>query len=699
MQNNSKRRPFVNPYNFIPFGETITRAGHKKSREEVYRGREQLMSGWLDISIDLKTPLIIPDGAKPIYIDPSTQKELDNPTDDQKKKVHKKHSFFRLPREGELVPAIPGSELRGMIRSVYEAASDSCVPFLLNDKPISQRVPIFGSLQKRGLLGYDTDNGCWTLYRTSVIKELVYFTQNGIFYQDTDSPLDTAHIYPGAEIAGKGVVQYNIPVVKNKPYHIAYLRKAEDNSVEYTWRAGETMPYDKLKSALMRDGAPKTSTNPNKDAVAKLMSALENARMGKGNLVPVWYFKVSYADHSKKKEIIYMSGSSIGRIAQRRKWDEIMGDYKPCSDTSELCPACLLFGTVRGKGLKGHVRFSDALPNRPEAIKTEYHTLQILAEPRTSAFEFYLRRPDNARYWNFDFYGTKPEEDSKAPMEYHHLDKATPRGRKMYWHSSVAKEDAMSPLNTTKEAVMGGTFQFRLFFDRITERQLKELIWTVTLGENSENSNYQHKLGYAKPLGYGSVKLVVKNCIVRRIRLIDGQMKYLQEQYPVDASSCPFDETSDTLQSLLALCDATRTSGMTVMYPRYLKVNKAGVKDDNVYQWFTNNRTSAYRLVTLPEPTAPDITLYGSWQETEADRISTGEASPAVTLEQGCEYIAEITECIPDNKLQDKWVARVIVDGMEGKAFDLPAMLSGNIRIKVNKVTDTKFYSIYSGLA
>lgn len=615
-------KPFVNPYNFVPFGETITRPGHKMSREEVYRVREQLKSGWIDVSMYLKTPLIIPDGANPVYIDPKTKKEIINPDDNQKKSAHKKYSFFRLPKENKDVPAIPGSEIRGMIRSVYEAATDSCLPFLLNDKPISQRVPTFGSLQRRGLLGYDAKSGCWTLYRTSAIKEEVYFRQKYMFYKNSDKPVDTARIYPGALIEGKGVVQYNIPVVKNKPYHLAYLRKAEGNSVEYSWDAGDTTPYSKLKSALMRDGAPKSSFNPNKDAVKRLLAALENARQGKGDLVPVWYFKVSYSQGSGKKDIVYMSGASIGRIAQRRKWEEIMGDYKPCSDTSELCPACLLFGTVKGEGLKGRLRFTDALPGQPEAIRTEYHTLKILGEPRTTAFEFYLRRPPEATYWNFDFYGAKTGDNPRAPIEYRHLEKSTPRGRKMYWHSSVAEDDVMSPLNATMEAVMEGTFNFRIYFDQITEKQLKELMWIIALGHNSEVSKYQYKLGHAKPLGYGSVKLTVDDCIVRRIESNDGNINYYHEHYLINYTICPFDMSSKAVQSLLAMCDSSKTRDKTVRYPGFLKINKAGVKDDNVYQWFSNNRMNARRLVTLPEPTDSDINLYGSWQEAEQQDVN-----------------------------------------------------------------------------
>ena len=58
---------FINPYNFIPFGSTIEE--RRKSREAAYRGRDHLVSGWLTVELNTKTPLIIPDGAHPAYWD------------------------------------------------------------------------------------------------------------------------------------------------------------------------------------------------------------------------------------------------------------------------------------------------------------------------------------------------------------------------------------------------------------------------------------------------------------------------------------------------------------------------------------------------------------------------------------------------------------------------------------------------------
>lgn len=56
-----------------------------------------------------------------------------------------------------------------MLRSVYEIVTNSCVPFLLDEKPISRRVPVYGALCHHGLLAYENDH--WVLYKATIVKK------------------------------------------------------------------------------------------------------------------------------------------------------------------------------------------------------------------------------------------------------------------------------------------------------------------------------------------------------------------------------------------------------------------------------------------------------------------------------------------------------------------------------------------------
>ena len=620
------KRKFINSYNFVPFGYIVKE--QRTSRESVYRGKNSLISGWLTVQLDTKTPVIIPDGAHPKYFDYKKNCEVPNPNEEEKKRLHKEYSFLRVPSSDghngsssisggsacdEAEPIIPGSELRGMIRSVYEAVTDSCVPFLMNDKPISQRVPTFGSLQRRGLLAYErismeSEQRHWVLYSTFADKQEVTINRDGhIFLVENGKRV---HEKNGEYVEGKGWLQYNIPVNK-KGYHIAYLNKNEE---VFSWdyfdadgnpdKERNEEPYMAMKSVLYKNGKIDANWIPKQN----LKNALERAKNGEDNLVPVYYFTVKRGEET----LVYLSNSSVGRIAQRRKWKEIMGDYAPCDSTEKLCPACLLFGTVADKGMKGHIRITDAaMTSKP---KWETHTLQILGEPRTSAFEFYLRKPKDtsATYWNFDFYGEKVyDKNGNAHTQYHDLGSSTPRGRKMYWHSSVAPDAEKGNMNATMEAV-NGSFEFKVYFDEITEEQLQNLIWVITLGENEKNSTRQHKIGHGRPLGYGSIKMTVSKKVIRRLEVSDGEIQVVVDESPVDKKvQHKLKGTETVIENLLKMCDTTTIpADIPVMYPK--EINKKG--QEAIFTWFAENRKNADYVKTLPEPTDENLTLLGNWK-------------------------------------------------------------------------------------
>lgn len=605
----AEKKRFVNPYNFIPFEGNIN--DKRISRETAYAKKSELLSGWLDVELATMTPLIIPDGAHPKYWD-IEKREYINGEDEvkcRKNDIHKEYDFFR---NTDGIPTIPGSELRGMLRSVYEIVTNSCVPFLLDEKPISRRVPVYGALCHHGLLAYENDH--WVLYKATIVKKKA---ANGIYVNEKDGCVyvngKKLPYKNGEYVENLGWVQYNIPVNKSE-YSIRFLKKGND--IVKKWEIRDNEPYRTLLSALNRDGAG-SGRNSNKIPNENLRDVLEKAKSGDKKLVPVYYMSVTRIKENGDDEVlVYLSNSSIGRIAQKRKWNDIMGDYVPCSSTDELCPACLLFGTTNGKGLKGRVQVTDATPDNVEKLTYEKHTLDILSTPRTSAFEFYLRKPtDNATFWNFDFYGemkkyTLANGKEINRIEYYDLPEATPRGRKMYWHSKISKDNNKKRnLNNTVEAV-NGKFRFKIYFDEITREQLDTLLWTITLGDNNLNSSLQHKLGHAKPLGYGSVKLQVVEQVIRYLsynkqneRLEVTLNKITKENINIPSR---LDTKSLAEKSILKMAnDRSVPNNIPVMYPR----GEDNKNRQNIYSWFANNRKNSASVKILPKPTDTDISL------------------------------------------------------------------------------------------
>lgn len=598
-QSRPSAAPATSPYGFVPFGTQPDRSDIAAR----YADETSLLSGWLDVKLTAVTSLVIPDATK--------QTENYKGVQD-----HKFLPFFRTP---DGVPCIPGSELRGLLRSVYETASNSCVPFVLNDEPTSMRLPRYVSLQERGLLGME--KGKWVLWSANdypirvTQSELNEIRNDGTyqkrkpggfyyFKKDGNHVTNLSNYMEGAKT---GYLQFSVPITdridSTHHYSVHYLEK---KSVLHTW--DDATPFVAMKEELDHRGDEQRRTI--KDKAGKiheeLLRRLKKIKDEESGAIPVWYLRVRARDGER----FYLSPSSIGRINQLQRWKDIMGAYGPCACGERSCPACQLFGQVNGDWIsRGRVRVGDAIPCGE--IKTGNATLPILGGPKPSAFEMYIRKPANAHFWNYDIQAHQSQGREKKPVFEARSD-FTPRGRKFYWHSQPRTENKKEKLNATVEyADAGSAFIFRVYFDRVTPQQLRQLIWVIALGENRSGSALCHKLGHGKPVGYGSAKLTVEKLTLRRVTA-DGQSlrTEIREKTLPQSIACPFPQKNKKqLEALLSISRLKALSQEQTNYPR--------VKGE-IYEWFSQNRKNANSVQALPEITelaaAPQIRF-----ETQAD--------------------------------------------------------------------------------
>lgn len=583
----------VNPYSFVPLGTAPVRT----SLDACYTG--PLLTGRLDYTLTTDTPLLIPDTAKTVQ--------------DEQVEDHKRYPFFRLP---DGTPTIPGSELRGAMRGVYEAVTNSCLSVLLDstEEPFSQRLPSTNGFKDHGLLGIDPETGEWVLYAADVVDYLKLsegrdgsLMRNGWlnWYGHEYHSGQHTRLRPDGP---SGWLQFNRPItLYKKNYHVRLLAPKAGRPVIFRWQ--DDTPYRALSNILKKSA----DNDPRSAAHGDLLAALERVHNGdpaQGGLVPVWYL---LADDNGTPRC-YLSGASIGRVMQGRSWAEIMGNYAPCADTDALCPGCALFGTVKGKGTSGRVRFTDAETSQYESLGNK--TLPILSGPKPSAYEFYLEKPKSTYetsigFWNYDFCSleeTKYSPDgTKQTIKKFRVYTPQPRGRKFYWHSAPRTENERSNQNATLEA-MKGTFKGSVYFDRITRAQLEELAFVLTLGENTPASPRLHKIGHGKPVGYGSCKITLTGGELRTLAQQDGTLCYTTEPLPLDSllvAHGRIDTDSISVKSLLKIADKRSTQGKTVAYPSAADRNG----NDKIFNWFTQNRKHAKSLITLPHPLDDDIEI------------------------------------------------------------------------------------------
>ena len=582
----------VNPYSFVPLGTAPART----SLDACYTG--PLLTGRLDYTLTTDTPLLIPDSAKVVK-----DEKID----------HKRYPFFRLP---DGTPAIPGSEMRGAMRGVYEAVTNSCLSVLLDstEEPFSQRLPSTNGFKDHGLLGIDPETGEWVLYAADVVDYLKLsegrdgsLMRNGWlnWYGREYHNGQHTRLRPDRP---SGWLQFNRPItLRNKNYHVRLLAPKPGRPVIFRWQ--DDAPYRALSNILKKSA----DNDPRSAAHGDLLAALEKVHNGdpaQGGLVPVWYL---LADDNGTPRC-YLSGASIGRVMQGRSWAEIMGNYAPCADTDALCPGCALFGTVKGKGTSGRVRFTDAEAAQYESLGNK--TLPILSGPKPSAYEFYLEKPKSTYetsigFWNYDFCSLEETkyfpDGTKRTIKKFRVYTPQPRGRKFYWHSAPRTENERSNQNATLEA-MKGTFKGSVYFDRITRAQLEELAFVLTLGENTPASPRLHKIGHGKPVGYGSCKITLTGGELRTLAQQDGTLCYTTEPLPLDsllAAHGRIDTDSTSVKSLLKIADKRSTQSKTVEYPSAKDKNG----NDKIFNWFSQNRKHAKSLITLPHPLDDDIEI------------------------------------------------------------------------------------------
>jgi CRISPR-associated protein (TIGR03986 family) len=230
--------------------------------------------------------------------------------------------------------------------------------------------------------------------------------------------------------------------------------------------------------------------------------------------------------------------------------------------------------------------------------------LAILSSPKPTTTRFYLK-PKN---------GIVP---AKWTTNNGYDDDTVLRGRKFYRHHGVAREDEYyraggrcdDQNRTVRDALVpGARFEFTVRFENLTPVELGALLWTLEMDQHSV-----HRLGFAKPLGFGSVKIRIS-----QLEVLDPAKRYtsLSEPgwYPAKdwQTTCvqAFKqalakrygatnfESLAHVQDLQALL-SDHTNGLPIHYPRTAR--RADPEGRN-FEWFMgNNRHQGYALAPATE--------------------------------------------------------------------------------------------------
>lgn len=649
---------FLNPYNFV---RTLEVRNPKVAPllgrcapppHDRYVG----LTGRITCRLTATTPIFVSDSEEVV-------EELVNG------KKHRSYRFFRDPK-GNV--AIPGTSLRGAVRAIFEAATNSCfahfagkkrlsyhllpelalrlvparvrktedrwelellpgtTPITPNQRPSGHQyaawVHVYEPIQKSktvaqapntpyaqrkklSLAGYQHGEQCKAIIEPMKHPRRNFEFWNVVHLAKPDQPMAKP---TGNQRLVTGYLCITNQNIENKHDERLFFTTQNLKPVELPKDVREK--YEELIADYQERHADevKKRTHPERPAgrePAFSRFLLERTRRDEpklrdGDLVYAMLEETSRGTYTVK----FIVPVSVPRVGFERKIGELL--YPPelakCTEHEKLCPACRTFGWVWGDddpdqprpaldkptAYAGRVRFSHAVLTQDAGVFDA--TLAILSAPKPTTYRFYLR-PRNG----------KPQDGlSDQQVDYDNAGQIL-RGRKVYRHHGdrlnpqeyQSVNGVKSDQNRTVRGVQkaGSVFEFTVDFENLAPVELGALLWSLQL------EGWHHRIGYAKPLGFGSARIEVL-----KISLVDPKVRYASLASENDGWSDytsarqawvnafkdamatrygkPF-ERLENIRDLRALL--ADTPPLPVHYPRPTRQPQAEGKQ---YEWFVGNK-------------------------------------------------------------------------------------------------------------
>lgn len=540
-----KNRKAIAPYNFVELPDSIVTVEEPPHSNCYDKNR---YTGRIECVLTTDSPLYIRCGMTPENFAKFGGKSDDELSDKDKNQKQKTLAdFFQHPTTQ--YPVIPGSSLRGMLRTLVEIAGYGKLTKISDQQNFFFRAvaaekddplkALYDNLLKNVKAGYLLKRGDQWLIRpakthvsnlsfiwvkenslsSTSVPNLIKMNQvqeyqpqhilvsyNGTFVENYRTFAQSVSQNVDAfEHKGMLVTSGNMressdkATSSNRKYHCiifeenkqAEIIQIDEKSIEdYCTSLTDFQkkpPFDKEKGVL-KDGGPIFYCEPR----------------GKES-------KVTRFGHSPNFRIAYIPKGS-DRAAS-------VMDFIPSELTTskgaDLDLAEAIFGFVKNEKQEdnqaraGRVFVSDAICQQKASDDiwwtgdfTKSVPPQILAGPKPTTFQHYLVQPNSERR-NLKHYGSTPGEETVI------------RGHKLYWHKGNSpsikldnkKDVSESQTTEIKPIKPEVSFKFTLDFENLSQIELGALLWVLKIAGNPV---YRLSLGMGKPLGMGAVAINYK---------------------------------------------------------------------------------------------------------------------------------------------------------------------------------------------
>lgn len=446
------------PFNFVPLNKIVVPAETGTTKDFIPPAKfdtyeDGKNTGYIECTLETITPLYI-------GMDAKTEK------------------FFNIKEE----PVIPGSSLRGMIRTLVQIVSWSKFKFFNDDL-----------LHYRWLADKIVD---LRNYYSERIKEDKY-TDRGKRYP--------SYKFHAGYIHRRGFKYYIKPAERDRLGRQAIQIKREEvgNPKEFSIKKREDGSFLMVSGKMhgkkhewiiyKEDNNAKEIEIPEEDIKAYRNDKLSKAKIDllkRADKEPTPCFYMTWADDKKGTIRVMFGHTGYFRLS----YEKTIGDHiiQKCPEGFKYDIDEAIFG--KESEFAGRVFFEDAklLSDKNDIFLRSAYP-KILSSPKPTAVQLYLEQNDQNRIMHYD-------------------DDVLVRGYKLYWHRDGVewRETDNNKINTHRTQYekkiqpikKGAEFKFRIRFENLSDVELGALLFVLNLPEN-----HYHKLGMGKPLGLGSVKI------------------------------------------------------------------------------------------------------------------------------------------------------------------------------------------------
>lgn len=298
--------------------------------------------------------------------------------------------------------------------------------------------------------------------------------------------------------------------------------------------------------------------------------------------------------------------------------------HMECNSQNGLCPACSVFGTILGDDLpfQGKVRFSDAIGKKDDLEEEEW-ILKELSSPKPERHSA--------------FYAAEVSSPASGP-----------RGRKFYFHHNPKEVSNKNYItqgehNKRNRKILehlkaGSSLSSVLDFYGLTEEELGALVYALELeykiiednGEKRIEPILAHKIGMGKPLGLGSISILITGGNIEK-----GSVRYgsLEPQAVQDLRAKIEDfrkkapQPSGYLRDLLSL---SKYKQGNIEYPEYY--------------WFSRNKERKLGTLGEFEGTVTQVSEPNSDAPISAAEVPLEEPPSDLPPDQKAVWLKEIYE-------------------------------------------------------